>query len=85
MKSEMKRSGQGQTIKITESIGNPTVTRVVFFPNHINQRVGMVVLINVIQKKYNSCDGGISNIILSSFELSYFFNDCIFKSGSAYL
>ena len=27
-------------------IGNPTVTRVVFFPNHINQRVGRVVLIN---------------------------------------
>ena len=28
------------------SIGNPTVTRVVFFLNHINQRVGRVVLIN---------------------------------------
>ena len=35
------------------SIGNPTITQVVFFLNHINQRVDYA-----IRKKYNECAVG---------------------------
>ena len=40
------RIDSGSCKRGPDIIGNPTVTRVVFFPNHINQRVGRVVLIN---------------------------------------